>query len=354
MSKPNVNSGIHHHLFNTSNNSASASGVSAGQERILQLDPGIFRDLPTAVELGAEGRQAREQLSTLPAATNRLPEGTQEGYGLQNLIPNRNHNENRQPRRGWDPLADLQQEAHSRNTRRNPEPNSQPGPGLPHHNSSRGNLGLVTQDSGSRHTETRTTEDGTVVTVDTYTTRDGSRVTEEHGSGFHRITIETLTGKRITVQSARGEDGRWVNVGTIREPSGRSEGYIERGTHAPLYHRAFDFVGRARGGGRGSRLCAADAPCGGPSPEELGIEIPTHVRTKSVVERLHSGERPGVRVRPDDEHSTPQASGSHIPLDPRELVVNPNPVELGATGTPEPARFQSRDQVNPGPRPEGL
>jgi hypothetical protein len=189
--------------------------VSAGQERILQLDPGIFRDLPTAVELGAEGRQAREQLSTLPAATNRLP---QEGYGLQNLIPNRNHNENRQPRRGWDPLADLQQEAHSRNTRRNPEPNSQPGPGLPHHNSSRGNLGLVTQDSGSRHTETRTTEDGTVVTVDTYTTRDGSRVTEEHGSGFHRITIETLTGKRITVQSARGEDGRWVNVGTIREP----------------------------------------------------------------------------------------------------------------------------------------
>ena len=199
--------------------------MSAGQERILQLDPGIFRDLPTAVQLGAEGRQAREQLSTLPAATNRLPEGTQEGYGLQNLIPNRNHNENRQPRRGWDPLADLQQEAHSRNTRRNPEPNSQPGPGLPHHNSSRGNLGLVTQDSGSRHTETRTTEDGTVVTVDTYTTRDGSRVTEEHGSGFHRITIETLTGKRITVQSARGEDGRWVNVGTIREPSGRSEGY---------------------------------------------------------------------------------------------------------------------------------
>jgi hypothetical protein len=86
----------------------------------------------------------------------------------------------------------------------------------------------------------------------------------------------------------------------------------------------------------------------------LAIEIPTHVRTKSVVERLHSGERPGVRVRPDDEHSTPQASGSHIPLDPRELVVNPNPVESGATGTPEPARFQSRDQVNPGPRPEGL
>jgi len=269
MSKPNVNSGIHHHLFNTSNNSASASEVRAGQERILQLDPGIFRDLPTAVELGAEGRQAREQLSTLPAATNRLP---QEGYGLQNLIPNRNHNENRQPRRGWDPLADLQQEAHSRNTRRNPEPNSQPGPGLPHHNSSRGNLGLVTQDSGSRHTETRTTEDGTVVTVDTYTTRDGSRVTEEHGSGFHRITMETTDGRTITIQWARGEDGRWVYASIIREPSGRSEGYIERGTDAPPFERAFDFVGRARGGGRGSRLCAADAPCGGPSPEELGIE----------------------------------------------------------------------------------
>ncbi|MEO0308464.1 MAG: hypothetical protein Q6L50_10645, partial [Gloeomargarita sp. GMQP_bins_120] len=113
---PNVNPNMHHNLFNSGNANPAGVPGAVGQERILQIDPRIFGDIPEAARRGAEAQQVQNALNQVREATNVLPEGTRENP----LDRNRENLGNPRSRQGDprnqhdDPLFGLQEDLNSR------------------------------------------------------------------------------------------------------------------------------------------------------------------------------------------------------------------------------------------------
>ncbi|MEN9258178.1 MAG: hypothetical protein Q6L55_05550 [Gloeomargarita sp. SRBZ-1_bins_9] len=357
---PNVNPNMHHNLFNSGNANPAGVPGAVGQERILQIDPRIFGDIPEAARRGAEAQQVQNALNQVREATNVLPEGTRENP----LDRNRENLGNPRSRQGDprnqhdDPLFGLQEDLNSRSrSGRNSRYNGNGlRPGMPSQDSLLMDGGGAKQSSGDSQVNSRiyTSPDGYTYKITSWTTRDDrgtvrhSTVVAQDGRTF---TVESR-GTLITTPSGR-TDVSWENRGTYHDPNTGETRTGRQQSDLPLDDLlVWEFIARDERRRGITRNCAPDDPCGdGPAIWEIvpGLE---HLRPKSVVEQLRENPRPGAQVNPDGDYQDP-ASVPRLTIGPLAPVVNPGFEPATTGGNPDPSRFERRDQVNPGCRPNG-